>query len=236
VSGTIGRPESSKGDVLRDRAVRLFKFLRELALLKSKIVRDISEYEKVVWFDDVPQYKNCLSALSPESDKLQDSTWLEIKQSPEPKRPAIPLSCGIWLDDDIVEDDPHAELRLRDEIITDSSVSMDNPTFRTQGQTELLSDHPEILREWERWKQNDWRPRVETHINWKAVDGVYFQLFSIHQQLKKLGERYKLLLGLGLLRISPLNMTMPLSDYHAISSLYLQVFFRLTASARLYYN
>jgi hypothetical protein len=55
VSGTMGRPESSNGDVLRDRAVRLFKFLRELALLKSKIVRDLSQYEKVVWFHDVPQ-------------------------------------------------------------------------------------------------------------------------------------------------------------------------------------
>lgn len=30
----------------------------------------------VVWFDDVLQYKNCLSVLSPESDKLQDSIWL----------------------------------------------------------------------------------------------------------------------------------------------------------------
>jgi hypothetical protein len=47
VSSTIGHTESSNEDVLRDRAIRLFKFLRELALLKSKIVRDLLDYEKV---------------------------------------------------------------------------------------------------------------------------------------------------------------------------------------------
>ncbi len=199
MSSTIGHTQSSNEDVLRDRAVRLFKFLRELALLKSKIVRDLSEYEKVVWFDDVPEYKGCFSVLSPESDKLQDSTWLEIRQSPEPRRPAIPPSCGRWLEEETIEDEPYAEPRLRDEIVIGNFRLNNNPTSNTQEQTELLSDHPEILQEWERWKQDNWRPWVETHINWKAVDEVYFQLFSIHQQLKKLGERYELLLGLGLL-------------------------------------
>ena len=199
MSSTIGHPESSHQEVLRDRAVRLFKFLRELALLKSKTVRDLSEYEKVVWFNDVPQCKNCLSVLSPESDKLQDSTWLEIRQSSEPRRPAIPSSCVRWLEEETIEDEPHAEPRLRDEIATASFPLNNYPTSNTQKQTEWLSDHPEISEEWERWKQDNWRPWVETHINWKAVDEVYFQLFSIHQQLTKLGERYELLLGLGLL-------------------------------------
>ena len=196
--------ESSDRNILRDRAVRLFKFLRELALLKSKTVRDLSEYEQVVWFHDIPDYKSCLSVLTAESDKLQDATWLEIRQSPEPKRPAIAASCERWLDEDIVEDNPHTEPRLRDEIITDSPISNDEPSSSTQEQTvtpqiELLLDHPEILQEWERWKKDNWLPWVETHTCWKAVDEAYFQLFSIYQQLKKLGERYELLLGLGLL-------------------------------------
>ena len=40
MSSTISHTEISNEDVFRDRAVRLFKFLRELALLKGKIVRD----------------------------------------------------------------------------------------------------------------------------------------------------------------------------------------------------
>lgn len=199
MSGTMSHPESNNGDVLRDKAVRIFKFLRDLALLKTKMVRDLAEYENVVWFHDVPEYKGCLSVLGPESDKLQYSTWLEIQQSPEPRRPTIPSSCEKWLGEDTSEDDPHAEPLLRDEINTDNSVSSVDPSSRTQKQTELLLDHPEILREWEHWKQDSWRPWVETHINWMAADKIYFQLFSIYQQLKKLGERYELLLGLGLL-------------------------------------
>ncbi|MDO8578810.1 MAG: hypothetical protein Q7R50_06485, partial [Dehalococcoidales bacterium] len=185
-------------DVLHDRAVRLFKFLRELALLKTKIVRDLSEYEKVVWLNDVPEYKNCFSVLGPESDKLPDSTWIQIRQSIEPKRPAIPDILRKWLEEDVIED-PHAEPQLKDRITFSSSVFQDAPTLYSQEQTELLTDHPEVLREWERWKQDNWLPWVEAHTNWGSVDKVYFQLFSIHQQLKKLGERYELLLGLGLL-------------------------------------
>ena len=179
-----GPPEGKDVDVLRDRAVRLLKFLRELALLKTKVVRDLSEYEKVVWLNDVPEYKGCLSVLSPESDKLQDSTWLEIKQSPEPRRPAIPTSCEKWLEENVT-DDPHAEPQLKHKITINSSVYQDGSSSHTQEQTELLTDHPEILREWERWKQDSWLPWVETHTNWSSVDKVYFQLFSIYQQLKK---------------------------------------------------
>jgi tetratricopeptide (TPR) repeat protein/very-short-patch-repair endonuclease len=199
MSSISGHSESSNGDVLRDRAIRLFKFLRELALLKSKIVRDLSDYENVVWFGDLPEYKNCFSVLISESDNLQDSIWLEIKKGPEPGRPPIPLSCGIWLQEENEEDDLHLEPQLRNEITIEDNPLNSNPVIDTGGHIERLSDHPEILQEWERWKRDEWKPWLDTHIRWEAIDEAYFQLFSIHQQLKKLGERYELLLGLGLL-------------------------------------
>ena len=36
-------------DLTRDRAIRLFIFLRELAKLKTGVTRDLPEYEDVVW-------------------------------------------------------------------------------------------------------------------------------------------------------------------------------------------
>jgi len=93
VKGAADPSESSDGNVLQDRAVRLFKFLRELARLRSRIVRDLSEYEQVVWFYDIPEHKGCFSILGPESDTVQDTTWLEIRKSPEPKRPQVPTAC-----------------------------------------------------------------------------------------------------------------------------------------------
>lgn len=47
--------------------------------------------------------------------------------------------------------------------------------------------------------QDSWLPWSEVYRQWKAADRLYFHLFSIHQQLKKLGEQYELILGLGLL-------------------------------------
>ena len=191
-------------DILQDRAIRLFSFLRELAKLKTKVVRDLAQYEQVVWFDDIPKYKGCFSVLTPESDRLQDTTWLEIKKSPEPKKPPLPPPCLKWLEE-TDEDDLTAEPQLRDEIPIDTDSTTDYKSNQhLQEQTsipemEKLSDHPEIIREWERWKQDSWLPWVEMYSRWKAADEIYFKLFSIHQQLKKLGERYELLLGLGFL-------------------------------------
>ena len=48
MSNTIGHTESSNEDVFRDRVVRLFKFLRELALLKGKIVYPFSTSSDVI--------------------------------------------------------------------------------------------------------------------------------------------------------------------------------------------
>jgi hypothetical protein len=91
--------EENNEVVLRDRATRLFKFLKELALLKTKVIRDLADYEKVVWLCDVPEYHGCLSVLGLESDKLQDSSWLEIKQSAEPPKPSVPTLCHKWIAD-----------------------------------------------------------------------------------------------------------------------------------------
>ncbi len=191
-------------NILQDRAIRLFSFLRELAKLKTKVIRDLAQYEQVVWFDDIPKYKGCFSVFTPESDRLQDTAWLEIKKSPEPKKPPLPPPCLKWLEE-TDEDDLTAEPQLRDEIPIDTDSTTDYKSNQhLQEQTsipemEKLSDHPEIIREWERWKQDSWLPWVEMYSRWKAADEIYFKLFSIHQQLKKLGERYELLLGLGFL-------------------------------------
>lgn len=204
MKGAADPSESSDGNVLQDRAVRLFKFLRELARLRSRIVRDLSEYEQVVWFYDIPEHKGCFSILGPESDTVQDTTWLEIRKSPEPKRPQVPTACQRWLED-TDEDNPEAEAKLKDEIPTNTShtpgyeLNLHPQDEESTPSVERLSDHPEILEEWDRWKQDNWRPWLEAHSRWKVADDIYFKLFSIHQQLKKLAERYELLLGLGLL-------------------------------------
>lgn len=174
--------------LIRDRAVRLFTYLRELAKLKTTVTRDLSEYDEVVWFHDVPEYKGCFSIpQSTDLDRNQDGIWFEVRKTSEPKRPPTPPSCLKWLADS-PDSDLLDEPQLKDEIADNIS-----------GQHERLADQPEISEEWQHYIQNTWLPWTEIYRQWKAADAIYFQLFSIHQQLKKLGEQYELILGLGLL-------------------------------------
>lgn len=119
--------EVNNSNLIRERAIRLFTYLRELARLKTKVTRDLSAYDEVVWFQDVPEHKGCFSILLPqESDRAQDGIWLEVRKLAEPKRPSIPASCLRWIADS-PENDPLVEPHLRDEIPTDDSGSNTKP-------------------------------------------------------------------------------------------------------------
>ena len=191
--------EPNSANPIRDRAIRLFGFLKELAQLKSTTVRDLAAYDEVIWFHAVPEYKGCFSILFPESDRLQESTWLEIRKSPEPKRPPVPPSCLKWLEDD-TDSDLLAEPRLKDEIpAVDSGIDLQSREPSYSSPVIRLADNPRILQEWEHYIHDSWLPWSEVYRRWKAADEIYFRLFSIYQQIKKLGERYELLVGLGLL-------------------------------------
>jgi len=201
---SVDESEVNSGNLIRKRAISLFTYLRELAKLKTKVTRDFSAYDEVVWFHDVPDYKGCFSILSSqETDKTQDGIWLEVKKMAEPKRPSIPVSCLKWVDDNY-KSDPLIEPQLRYEISTtnpdqDSGLNANQNDTTSTGRFERLADHPEISTEWQNYMRDSWLPWSEVYQNWKAADRLYFNLFSIHQQLKKLGERYELVLGLGLL-------------------------------------
>lgn len=184
----MGASKVDDDKLIRDRAVRLFTYLRELAKLKTAVTRDLAAYDKVVWFHDVPEHKGCFSILqSPDFEKTQDGIWLEVRKTPDPKRPPMPPLCLKWLAYS-PDSDPLDEPQLKDEIVDNIS-----------GRRERLADHPEISEEWQQYVKNTWIPWTDTYRQWKTADAIYFQLFSIHQQLKKLGEQYELILGLGLL-------------------------------------
>ncbi len=55
-------------DVIRERAVQLFQFLREYTLLRSRSIRTTDSYEEVIWLADVPQAPGCrCAATDPEA-------------------------------------------------------------------------------------------------------------------------------------------------------------------------
>ncbi len=200
----IEKPGKNIRNILQGKVTHLFSSLPDLTKFKNKIVNDVSRYEQVIWFSDIPNYKGCFSVINPKSSRQKNSAWLEIRKPAEPKKPPIPPQCREWLEN-INENDPEAEPQLRDEIPININSTMGNESGQdSRGQIftsekKKLSDHPEVQKKWNRWKQDVWLPWFETYKQWKQVNDIYFKLFSIHQTIKKLGECYEVVLGLGLL-------------------------------------
>ena len=52
-------PEAHQHDPQRKRALSIFRYLRELARLKTSTVRDLNSYEHVFWLSTLRDKKGC---------------------------------------------------------------------------------------------------------------------------------------------------------------------------------
>lgn len=185
----------------RQKVVRLVDYLLRLATLRTKLIRDIAEYEKVLWVSDVPRERGCFTQAWGRDEEHEPDEWMEVQNRREPELPAIPPSCKDWVN--------LSTLRNKNdlpELLPQITRQIQNPDWRegsdqpeTIPHSERLEDHPEIQRAWESYVENKWLPWTEKHSAWERVHKVYSALFGIHQEQLRLGEEYELVLSLGLL-------------------------------------
>jgi integrase len=183
------------------KAVRLLDYLLKLATQRTKLIRDIAEYEKVLWISDVPHQPNCYTQAWGRDEEHDPDEWLEVQNRPEPEVPAVPAQCKDWVN--------RESLRNKNDLpqlFPEITRQIQNPDWRegsdqpeTIPHTERLEDHPDIQRAWERYLEDKWLPWTEKHNAWEKVHKVYSSLFAIHQEQLRRGEEYELVLGLGLL-------------------------------------
>jgi len=183
------------------KVVRLVDYLTRLTLLRSKLVRDIDEYEKVLWIGRVPHEGGCFTQAWGSDEEHDPDEWLEVQNRREPELPTVPAQCKEWLN--------HQALRNKGdlpELLPEITRQIQNPDWRegsdqpeTIPHTEPLEDHPDTQRAWDRYVEDKWLPWTEEHNAWEKVHKVYSSLFAIHQEQLRLGEEYELVLGLGLL-------------------------------------
>ncbi len=181
--------------------VRLIDYLTRLAQLRTKLIRDIAEYEKVIWISDVPQERGCFTQAWGREEEHDPDEWLEVQGRREPELPAVPSQCKDWV--------KLSELRNKNdlpELMLEITREIQNPDWRegsdqpeTIPHIELLGDHPEVRQTWDQYVENKWFPWREQHNLWERVQKVYSALFATHQEQLRLGEEYELVLGLGLL-------------------------------------
>ena len=183
-----------------DKAIRFIDYLDKLAGLRTKVVRSIDDYQSVLWFNDIPQLKGCFTHAWGANSDIDIDIWLEVTKQREPKLSDVPEECEDWISrSELYKYDNTPE--LKESIITTETLydEEDESEFVEVEETVYLKDRQEVQEAWNQYIDNTWKPWAEKYKEWTLVQNVYSKLFTIYQELLKLGEEYELVLGLGLL-------------------------------------
>ncbi len=187
-------------DVFRGRALRVFEYLSDFVRLRTKVIRDISQYKRLFWFDSLPADPDCYTIARGDESEIDPDTWITIKRRRSPEWPVPPRECRDWITPaDLHGTDtvPQIKTRIvvRDQQASDSSGGQ---LFPEQSYLDL-TDHPEVRAAWSVYLDTQWKPWAEEQRKWQAVQDCYASLFKIHQEVLRLGEQYELVVGLGYL-------------------------------------
>ena len=186
----------------QQKVARLVDYLRRLATLRTKLIRNVADYERgVLWVSTVPHERGCFTQAWGRDEEHEPDEWLEVQNRREPELPVVPAQCKDWVSPPSLpnkNDRPELLPEITRQIPNSDWVEeSDQP--ETIPQTEHLEDHPEVQGAWDRYVEDKWLPWTEEHNVWKKVHKAYSSLFAIHQKQLRLGEEYELVLGLGLL-------------------------------------
>src|SRR5205823_5159036 len=136
------------------------------------------------------------------SDDESEEVWLSVRKWPEPSVPEVPISIARWIAPNSGRD-PKSPPVLLDRIVRDSAQSI-LPNLPEGAPTpveyELLDYHFEVAAVFGDYLEGSWKPWAQKHHAWRDFqENVYSPLFGIHRDLKRLGEEFELVLGIGCL-------------------------------------
>ena len=191
-----GKPHTHKLEV-ESSALRLARYLREFVGLRTTTVRDVTKYDSVLWFGDMPQDPDCRSGAWTNDDDA-DSPWLEVKKQRFEKAPVPPEPVLPWVDKEALSRaTPELPSLLPSILQPDEEAELQEgeiPPLREHS----LDDHPEIRQAYEGFRPR-WEAWSTEHRRREAIQRVYAELFRLHTQVRKQGELIEVVLGLGLL-------------------------------------
>lgn len=183
----------------RNRALRLIKYLQELASLRTKIIRDVKTYENVLWLHEIPNEKGCFTQAWGINEDIGTDIWVEVQKSDEPALPKIPKTCEAWVNrEELTNTEDLPKLFSTITVQVEVQSPEEGPP-QSSYEERKLDDYPEVEQEWNRYLEEQWKLWAELHRRWQGVQNVYTTLFTIHHGQQRRGEEYELVLGMGLL-------------------------------------
>ena len=182
-----------------DKTVRLFTYLKELSLLKAPLVRDIQNYEDVIFLNEIPNEPECLSPLT---SQVTD-TWIQIKKPTKPMFPLPPEILHNWLSSSFELENIKTEPSLLEKIPNPDYVENEGETLPDASSITPpflhLKDFPKIQKTFQDYNESKWQPWKNKYLSFESIQNIYTKLFAVYQKQKKLGEQYELIAGIGLL-------------------------------------
>ena len=153
--------DSIKDSAEREKAIRLIDYLTWIAFLRSRVVRNVDDYQSVLWLNDVPRQKGCFTQAWGSDENHDVDIWIEIQRPNEPELPTVPNLCKDWVKTESLRN--KSELP---EILPEITVLIDNPDWsedsdRPQSipQTKRLEDYPDVQKAWYSYVESKW-------LNW----------------------------------------------------------------------
>ncbi len=86
-----------KQDPALQKAIRLLNYLTAVARLRTKLIRDFTEYQNVVWLSRVPRERGCFTRAWAQDEEHEPDEWVEVQNWREPELPGVPPQCKDWI-------------------------------------------------------------------------------------------------------------------------------------------
>ena len=191
-------PEVASTSIRKEaEALGLAQYLKEFVGLRTAPVRDISKFEAVLWFQDLPHERECSSPAWIDGFEPGDP-WLEVRKQQFPRAPIPPEIILPWIDREALRIAAPDMLPLRQSILQpDRDAELDegeDPPLTER----FLDDHPRVVSAYEEYRSK-WAAWSTEYLRREAIHAVYAELFNMHTQVRKQGEIFELVLGFGLL-------------------------------------
>jgi very-short-patch-repair endonuclease len=188
---------------VRDKAVRLFTYLKELTELRSEVKRNCEEYEQVVWWAEIPRENECYCAFWDLGREGAYEDWVRI-QRPRRRRPPIPpSSLAPWLSEREIADSSLETPALRESIVEELIQAGAESSNGQENIVRRLEEYPAITRQWELYVENHWWPWALEDRRLQTIQSIYNDLFAAYQTQERLGEAFETVVGVGLLTWKP---------------------------------